>query len=218
MENIIPKLDRLVEFDEQSRKYPVRTLLQANPLRSYTWRCRATLDQGQEGACVGFAWSHQLIARPYERQGMNNSTARVVYKKAQQLDHFPGDNYQGTSVLGGIKAVQELYPGTISSYRWAFTLNEVLESLSHLGPVVLGINWHEGMVTPEKNGVVRAVGDVIGGHAILAMGIDPRRRLVRLHNSWGSDWGVQGRCLVTFDDLERLLKDQGEACIAIKNK
>lgn len=218
-ETIIPKLGRLIQFDEKSREYPIRTLLpEARPLRSYTWRCNEYFDQGQEGACVGFSWAHQLAARPSEVFGLLTNNAKQIYKKAQTLDQFPGEDYDGTSVLAGVKAAQSMFPSRIESYKWAFTLNEVLQSLCYVGPVVLGIDWHMGMVTPTKNGMVRADGDVIGGHAILAMGIDPKRRLVRLHNSWGKKWGVEGRCLITFDDLERLLKRNGEACIAIKTK
>ena len=49
MEEIIPQppLGRLVQFDERSREYPIRTLLAAEPkkLKSYTWRCKQVLDQ-----------------------------------------------------------------------------------------------------------------------------------------------------------------------------
>jgi hypothetical protein len=57
-------LDRLVEFDERSRNFSAAVGLETYPFRSYTWACDPVLDQGREGACVGFAWAHELSARP----------------------------------------------------------------------------------------------------------------------------------------------------------
>lgn len=63
-----PRLDRLVQFDERSRGYGIVPLLEAQDKtqpRSYTWGCDIrTLDQGREGACVGFAWAGEAAARP----------------------------------------------------------------------------------------------------------------------------------------------------------
>lgn len=211
-----PILDRLIEFDERSRSFPVRALLPAAPkLRSYTWRCLDNLNQMSEGACVGFAWTHELAARPSEVKFLHAADALQVYHLAQTLDPWQGESYSGTSVLAGVKAVQQLHPGKISSYRWAFGLNDVLATLSYLGPVVLGISWHSSMFRPDASGLVTLNGDVAGGHAILANGINLRTRQVRLHNSWGSNWGKNGECFISFEDLDKLLKDQGEACVAV---
>ena len=57
--------DRLVQFDERSRAFPIRALIDADAKpRSYTWQCPVWLDQGTEGACVGFGVSHEAAARP----------------------------------------------------------------------------------------------------------------------------------------------------------
>lgn len=205
------RLDRLVEFDERSRSYPVRTLVAGNPPRSYTWSCGTYLDQRREGACVGFAWAHELAARPTVIAGMTEQRALEFYRTAQRLDPWPGEEYSGTSVLAGAKAVQaERY---LVEYRWAFGLSDVVLTLGYKGPVVLGIPWYEGMFDPDPAGLVHVQGDVAGGHAILARGVSVKSRTVLLHNSWGPDWGVNGTARISFADLERLLYEHGEACV-----
>lgn len=205
--------DRVPQFDEQSRQYPIRTLVKEKDIRSYTWRCQKNLDQGNEGACVGFGWAHNLIARPKEHLDVDNTYARALYKAAQTRDEWPGENYEGTSVLGGAKALQDT--GLIKEYRWAFGLQEVLLALSYAGPVVLGLNWKEGMFEPDIKGFIAPTGSLLGGHCLLARGINVKGQYVILRNSWGPDWGINGDCRVKFTDLDLLLKDEGEACIPI---
>lgn len=215
-----PRLGRLIEFDERSRDFPIRTLLleagEPKPPRSYTWRVGVWLDQGQEGACVGFAWAHELAARP-RVVGVDAGIARGIYRRAQDLDSWPGADYSGTSVLAGAKATLEL--GHMSEYRWAFGLSDLVLALGYSGPAVLGLNWHEGQFHPELDGRIRPSGALLGGHAILAFRVETPRpdRIgkIWLHNSWGPAWGAGGDCYLTFDDMGALLEAGGEACIPI---
>lgn len=217
------RLDRLVSYDERSRNYPIRTLLEGKPLRSYTWRLPVYLDQGYEGACVGFSWSHELASRPKEVQGITNETARQLYFKAQQLDVWDGGAYpnaqpfyEGTSVLAGAKSAQET--GKISGYRWAFSLDDAVRSVGHEGPGILGTWWYEGMMTPDEKGFIKPTGNKVGGHAIVVRGVNFSRKEVRLSNSWGKSWGKDGDCFMTFDDFEKCLMDEGEYCIPVGRK
>lgn len=215
---MIKGLGRLIEFDERSRQFPIRELIRkvAQP-RSYTWSCSVTLDQGTEGTCVGHAFAHEAIARPAKVKNVNSAVAIAVYKRAQQLDDYPGENYSGTSILAGAKACveREWY----ASYRWAFGLDDVILALGYKGPVVLGVNWYdEGMGRPDRNGMIRVTGKIDGGHAILATGVHIKRKLIRLHNSWGPGYGINGDCFISFADLDRLLHEEGEACIPIGRK
>jgi hypothetical protein len=206
-----PRLDRREQFDERSRAFPIRALVPTKP-RSYTWRCCVTLDQGREGACVGFAWAHEVSARPLELR-QETSDALWFYREAQKVDEWPGENYSGTSVLAGAKVVQR--EGFLTEYRWAFGLQDLVLALGYKGPAVLGIPWYEGMYEPDPKGIIRPTGRVAGGHAILANGVNVKRELVRLHNSWGPDYGLGGSAFISFGDLERLLHEDGEACIPV---
>lgn len=209
------RLDRLIQFDSQSRSYPIRTLVPKTP-RSYTWSCKAWLDQGREGACVGFAWSHELIARPALVQAITDHTALALYKAAQGLDEWEGEDYSGTSIIAGAKAVQAL--GFMPEYRWSFSIEELILGVGYSGPAVLGLNWYQGMFRPNDKGYITPSGQLSGGHAILCNGVDLKRERLRLHNSWGADWGERGECWISFSDMDRLLKERGEACFPVKRR
>jgi hypothetical protein len=208
----MPVLDRRVEFDDRSRQYPVRRLVAGKSPRSYTWACDTYLDQGREGACVGHAWAHDIAARPIVRTA-DTSLAFTLYRRARQLDQWPGEDYEGTSVLAGAKATREA--GYIGEYRWAFGIEDVILTLGYHGPVVLGINWLTGMGDVDARGYIHATGEQSGGHAILARGVNITSRSVLLHNSWGQGWGRKGCARISFDDLDRLLREDGEACVPV---
>ncbi len=219
------RLDRLVQFDRRSRKFPVRALpvVEKKP-RSYTWRCRATLDQGQEGACVGFGVTHELVARPVEVLGLTAKFAReAIYWNAQRQDEWPGGAYpgarpfyEGTSVLAGVKVAHQM--GFMESYHWAFGLDDLLLGVAYAGPAVIGVNWMTGMFEPDSQNQVHATGRVEGGHCTLVNGIDVRRQMLRVHNSWGAIWGRNGEALISFADMAKLLRDGGEACFFVGRK
>lgn len=207
------KFDRLVHFDERSRSFPIRTLIRPKEPVTRIWRAsKVFLDQGQEGACVGFGWTHELGSTPI-RYSVDENLARKLYHEARKLDDFPGEDYEGTSVLGGAKAATSL--GFVNGYRWAFGLSDVLLALSFKGPVVLGTNWYSGMFSTDDNGLIHVEGDNEGGHCLLAHGLDTFSKRVLLRNSWGKDWGVNGGCWISWADLDRLLHEDGEACIPI---
>lgn len=227
-------VDRLRQFDERSRAFAAVSPTDTRDFRSYTWACDTYNDQGQEGACVGFAWSHELAGRP-KVIPTDAAYALKVYRRARQLDPWPGEDYSGTSVLAGVKAVQEILnqygKALITEYRWAFGIQDVLRILGYQGPVVLGIDWYEDMYYPDAKNFIRPTGQLAGGHAILANGVkivkrdsalpaswdnvDMDKSYVRLHNSWGTGYGAGGDAFITVRDLDTLLRNGGEACVPV---
>lgn len=210
-----PRLARLELFDERSRDFKAITLKDRTQPRSYTWRCNDHLDQGREGACVGFGITHELIARPAECGG-NVSLARTIYKEAQKIDPWPGENYEGTSVLAGVKVAQSM--GYFDSYYWCFGAEELAVAVSWQGPVVLGVRWFEGMHSPDKDNYIQPSGKATGGHCLLCKGYSARHEAFILHNSWGTKWGKGGDCYISFNDMERLLSQGGEAVMFVGRK
>jgi hypothetical protein len=211
----MPAFGRRPEFDDQSRQYPIRALLEPErALQTRIWPCETVLDQGNVGACVGFSWAHELAAKPEVVPNIDNLAGMQIYNRAQLLDQWSDTPPQeGSSVLAGAKTVTE--QGHLIEYRWAFGLNDLLDTLSQFGPAVLGINWYSGMMNPDNAGWIRPTGSIVGGHAILAVGINVEHKAVMLHNSWGPEWGLAGHAWIPFTDLDRLLQEHGEACIPV---
>lgn len=234
-----PMLGRLRQFDPRSANFPIRALLidptkrTAVRLRSYTWPLDRTLDQGTEGACVGFSITHELAARPVAIAEATDDLALRIYKEAQKIDQWPGEGYSGTSVLAGMKVAAEL--GYFDEYRWAFGLEDLVLAVGHHGPAVIGIDWYEGMFEPDEHGFLETTGALAGGHAICVRGVrlvkatktstvvgvgllagyDLERSYVTLHNSWGPDWGDNGKAKVRLTTLDSLLKAGGEAAVPV---
>lgn len=206
---------RIVKFDERSRKFAARTLTPNKPARSYTWTCPIQLDQKSEGACTGFSVAHEAAARPVQIKDVTEDIAFQIYRRAKQLDSWEGENYEGSSVIAAVKAGQER--GWYNSYYWTFSEPELAVAVSRLGPVILGIDWLEGMEVPDSKGVIRAIGGLLGGHAILCIGYNIKTRMYKLHNSWGVSWGINGECYISAEDMSILLARQGEACVPIRN-
>lgn len=206
-------LDWKLRHDPKSLEYKIDRL---GPLkeRTYTWKRTIWLDQGQEGACTGFGLSHVLGTTPKRRQGVDQAFAERMYQEAKRCDEWPGEDYEGSSVLGAMTAAKK--DGYISGYSWATTMEELIHAVGYLGPVECGINWYTGMFDPDSAGLLHVTGKVEGGHAICIGGVDVSTATFCFYNSWGKSWGVGGNAKISFADMERLMSEQGEFALPKK--
>lgn len=207
-------LDWNSRHDEASRDYAIVDLIDETKPRTRIWETSVTLDQGREGACTGFATAHDLNAAPDVTEDVSIVLARRIYGRAKQIDEWPGEDYDGSSVLAAMKAATEF--GYYTEYRWAFGEDDLALALSHAGPAIAGIPWMTDMGQPDADGYLHATGNVEGGHAILVKGIDVERDAYLLHNSWGESWGDNGDAWISREDMRKLLADNGEAAIPIR--
>ena len=224
------RLDWKPRFDDRSRNFPISAVMRKAPKRkNKMWKVGQILDQGQEGACVGFGWTAEALASPVRVDLKRlkarapkepNAFAQYLYRFAKTIDEYEGEDYDGTSVLAGAKAMQTF--ALLKEYRWAFSFEEMLDGLIAKGPVVLGIPWYEGMYE-APNGVLKVSGENVGGHCILAVGYTVSsqklggRPSITLQNSWGKEWGINGLAEIEVSELEKLLRE-GEACLPISRK
>lgn len=76
-------------------------------------------DQGIEGGCTGFATVAWL-------ESMNNKidlSERMVYENARKYDEWPGENYEGSSLKGALKAANK--HGACEESFWPYTSGNV---------------------------------------------------------------------------------------------
>jgi hypothetical protein len=186
------------------------------------------LDQGNTPWCVSHAAVGTMIASPI--RNWPNISLADLYKLAQKYDRWPGENYDGTSVHGGCIALKSL--GLIKEYRWATTIDQVVDYVLAEAPMFVGTVWTEAMFTPDKQGFIHPDGPEAGGHSYMLIAANrntkgpngSRGALTKL-GSWGRRWGKEdragnknGRALITFDAFEHLLKNGGEAAVIIENR
>jgi hypothetical protein len=202
---------RRIQFDERSRKYPL--LLKMFLLVTRTWECKKHLDQGNEGSCVGFGCGHELVAAPVEVDSVDYNYCRNIYKEAQKLDEFPGEYYEGTSVLAGLKVLKNA--GWCDAYNWSFDFDTFLNGVSNEGPAIVGTSWYSGMSDTDENGFVHVTGSNEGGHCWLVKGINVEDEYLIGHNSWGTSWGMGGDFKISFADMKKLLAEDGEAAFLV---
>jgi hypothetical protein len=221
-ESADPRLTRMPWQDPKSLAYGIASVFTPRTkLVSKTWRCRDYFDQGSEGACTGFAVTHELAAQPVRVKGLTNQFARELYWDAQRIDPFPGGAYEGadpfmegSTVLAAMKIAKQR--GYITEYRWAFSVKDLALAVGNIGPAVLGVPWYEGMFRPHSCGMLHPTGEKKGGHAILCRGYNAKKRTFLVHNSWGKNWGKNGTALIHWDDMQELLKGTGDAAIPMK--
>ena len=207
--------DRIARFDERSRAFNIRTLFRKKEFVPVTkiWGCRVHLDQGSEGACPGFGTAHELASDPVRVPRVTARMARKIYNLAKTLDQWPGEDYEGSSVLAAAKAAKQL--GYYQEYRWSFDIDDLLQALCTIGPAIIGIPWYEGMENVDRKGFLHPDGLWVGGHCFCLRGWNNDREAFVGRNSWGRSWGCNGDFNISYPDLKKLLKEDGEACIPL---
>lgn len=206
------KFGRRFAPDARDQKFLLRAAapFQIIPPRK-TWRIWWKGDQEDTPMCIGYSWHALLRALPTLQR---DPSPEIIYALAQRHDEWPGEDYAGSSVRGGAKALQAA--GKIASYGWAVNVYEAIQWVGARGPVVLGTRWHTGMMVPDKNGFIVPKGRVVGGHAYLMIGYDEKKERALIQNSWGTDWGMNGRAWISYEHLDRLIIEDGEACSPIE--
>jgi hypothetical protein len=225
-------IPRLVEANRAFRVAVPESPSIMNQVSRFWVPGREVLDQGREGACVGFGCTAEAMASPARMRphlldtglpvsGAATRIAQGVYRAAQRIDEWEGESYEGTSVRAGMLVGRE--KGWWSGFRWAFTMAELRAALEE-GPVVVGVEWREGMYEAPR-GELEVAGRAVGGHCILVTGYSPyhRRRgwaeyrpSYRLRNSWGKSWGISGSAYISDTDLNSILfAAGGEAAVPV---
>jgi hypothetical protein len=220
--------------DDRDAAYPMSRAVPARvPATFRYWNSnRWWGDQGGTSTCVPYSFAHLL-----ERPNTNTTPWRSMgghvwswsrqrhvfqgqsplfdldhgYAWMQRNDYWPGEDYDGTSVRAGAQYLQQ--QGLAKSYHWAYDAETVARAIMSVGPVVVGTLWTMDMFIADSKGFIRPSGAPAGGHAYLLDGVNVRHRFFRKKGSWGRQWAKNGHAFISFDDMDQLLKADGEACL-----
>ena len=183
-----------------------------------------TLDQGQLGSCTGNAATKCLSYDPFwgepevqqvlgSDEAADERYAVGVYSDATKLDDYPGTYPPQDTGSDGLSVAKVLKSrGVISGYQHAFSLEALVSALAEQ-PVIVGTPWHQDMFHPAADGKQKITGAVAGGHEYCLDELDVENQRIWMQNSWGEQWGVQGRAYFTYDDMRSLLADSGDCTI-----
>jgi hypothetical protein len=177
------------------------------------WSRLHVLDQGEQGACTGFALA-AVIDYLRGAQGLPGQVSPdMLFAMAKRYDQWPGEDYNHSSTRGAMKGwykhgaapveawpaehAQGLTPGIerlaqevpLGAYfRVLARINDVQAALRDVGILLASAATHHGWEEP-RDGVIRwddaePPGD---GHAFALVGYTREGFLIQ--NSWGPDWG-----------------------------
>jgi hypothetical protein len=207
--------DVAAQSDPRNEMFPVHPLLPpVNEPVAMRWHCPVRLDQGREGACVGFGLTHFLATGPAVLSRPSNADAFELYEDIKRNDRRPGESYDGTWIEDGLKLLQKR--GIIDEYRWPKTADEMARCLSYVGPLVVKVPIYGSFHRPNKYGMIQPCGKIEGWHCMLADEIVPGAKQIWFLNSWGSRWGKNGRCWMSYNTANFVLSHGGTAAVATK--
>ncbi len=89
------------------------------------------LDQGQEGACTGFALAAVANFLLHSRGQSRRASPRMLYEMARRYDEWPGEWYEGSSARGAMKGW--LRHGVAQRSLWSDTMS----GTKHMTPAVV---------------------------------------------------------------------------------
>ncbi|WP_108724342.1 C1 family peptidase [Kinneretia aquatilis] len=190
------------------------------------------LNQGTEGACTGFALAtvaHFLLRRRKVVPDKGQVSARMFYEMARRYDEWEGEDYDGSSARGAMKAWQKhgvcaeaLWPSLAKPSAKSPGLTRERADDSALRPLgaYLRVN-HRDLVAMHaalaEVGILYATSEVHAGwDEVGADGlIHPNEQLLGGHafaivaydehgfwlqNSWGPSWGRRGFGHISYAD------------------
>lgn len=216
------RLGRHLLHDSRSLQYLVEASDPATLKSVRHSRMTPILDQGNLGSCTGNAAVGCLGTEPFydtvnEIMSFAEPEAIHIYSQATAIDPFPGTYPPTDTGSNGLSVAKALKSDSlISGYLWATSLNAALTALASQ-PVIVGTKWFNDMFTPASDGKLSVSGPLAGGHEYELDELDVENQRVWMTNSWGGNWGVEGRAYMTWDDLGKLLDDGGDVTVFVAN-
>jgi len=206
---------KLSPFD--SRDYNLRHFIpqeafEEEPITARKWDFPSeSLNQGDFPHCVGFSGASWGINSPINTVFANDDGHKMYYE-CKVVEGEPNEE-NGAYVRSIAKVLKSR--GRLDVYAFAPDIATIRWWLLNKGPVITGTIWTQSMFTPDENNIITIDANVVGGHAYL---LNEWREdgYIGIQNSWGKEWGDNGKAYIHFLDFEKLFKYGGEAMAGVE--
>ncbi len=186
-------------------------------------------DTGAEGTTVGFAIAYAIQAAVKEKTNqIVEISARGIYVLGKKYDEWSGEDYEGTSATGGLKAVRDVgayleedWPYSdktipkpkskpiykISGYSELKGIEQILNALRENKVVITTIQVTNDFDKTDKDGrvIIKLPLKTMGAKAISIVGYNADKAEFKFANDWGTSWGLNGFGLIKDTDLIKIL-------------
>lgn len=228
--------DKEDKRDYKVSDYLVKAVTQLPAIIDYTNKMQAVRDQGNKGACVGFAFSaikeYQekidvesnlimspdwiYLQRPEDISGMEPRDAlKILIDSGDCLeDSLPYDQTKDWGIAEDIKAElkEEAYNFRALAYTRIWSLIELKQYLYEKGPCYISVPVYDSFFDTGKNGIVPdpdiSKEFLNGYHALCVVGYDDSANKIKFKNSWTEDWGNGGYGYLSYDFINNLVVNQ----------
>lgn len=205
--------------------------LRALPATLPAPRPTVVLDQGEEGACTGFALAaainHLMATNANRAKHKRRVSAHMLYAMARRYDEWPGEDYEGSSLRGALRgfyncgacadrkwearqkdltlaSARDARNTTLGAYyRLRPNLSDYHAAINETGIIYVSANVHDGWADPRGGHIEPDDGD--GAHAFIIIGYSATGFWIQ--NSWGKDWGKSGLAHWLYTDWSRNIID-----------
>lgn len=205
-----------IESPKDERDYSLRRFMLNKPSggkkkeKNWDFPLEA-LDQMETSHCVGFSAANWGINSPINTPFANADGHRFYYE-CKEIEGEP--NAENGAYLRSIGKVLK-NNRHLEAYAFAHDMETIRWWLLNKGPLIVGTIWKEGMYTPDENNLIYATGATLGGHAYL---LNEWREdgYIGIQNSWGPEWGINGKAYISKEDFADIFSYGGEALAAVE--
>jgi hypothetical protein len=88
-------------------------------------------------------------------------------------------------------------------YAVPITIADIKAAFLAFGELLITLDWGNSWFTPNSAGVLPAFDWQAGGHLVRARGWDDGKG-IRIPNSWGTLWGVNGECYLPYNQISHI--------------
>jgi hypothetical protein len=211
------RLGRTYIPDEKDKEHSIKDLLKDKSTDrhfKYYWSNGWWGDQGDKPESISYSWLHWLEDGSITQSKIDPPIIdpTVFYERCKKVDKWRGSDYDDTSVRSGAKVLVE--EGYIRAYNWTKDVETMALAILTTAPVLVGTTWYSEMSFPDDKGIIKPRGSRLGGHAYVVNGVNTEKRMFRIKNSWGRNWGNKGFAYISFDDMQKLIDEYGDVCLA----